>query len=332
MNVKAYSLPLAVLLLPSCALLDSGDEDVGPPGQGDPDQPAGDGVEESFMFDTSVARLAADTELAIVYATGAEFRLVSTDPSVLEAERDGDQIRLLARSPGRASLMARSADDERELAVLPLEVVAADAIEFRFRTRPVVDGSVERLAALRDTTDSIKIVYLDADGEVLAGVGPFSATGDSVEVGDATTVESRISEAFEPGFSAPLRFGAPGQGAVSAELPGGLAASIPIDVVAAPAQVDLVTMVLRDGALVSADQVDVDEPVGVDVVGRTDDGRFVAGVSASWAAGAPIDVWFRSAPSSEIVVSLDSAATARVTATVEGAGGALVATRRLTAE
>ena len=320
--MKALALPLLALLLPSCALRDSTDE----PDEGDDDLVL-------FEFNSAVDRLAVGTELEVGYTATAAFRLASSDPSVLEAqEEEGGLIRLVARSPGIASLRAESADGSRELAALPIEVAPAEAIELYFRTGPVASEPIDRLVALRDTTESIRVVYRDGNGEVLAGRGAFSATGDGVAIADAELVEGRISEVFEPGFAVPLSFGAAGQGEVTAELPG-LSASIPIELVAAPAEIELVAMVLRDDVLVAADQVVVSEPIGVDVVGRTAEGRFVGGVTGSWTTSLPVDVWFDPGPSSsEIVFSIESATRVGVTATVETADGTLAATRELTAE
>jgi hypothetical protein len=323
------------LLLPSCTFLDSADDEqaadpappvVIPP----PDRDAWE-FDDVFYVLGVEDRLAAGTSIWFAKGGAAEVRLVSSDPRIVEAELLDHGLVVTAHQPGRASVIAESVDGSRVLAELAFTVVEVDAIEFHFRTSPVSPEPIDRLAALPDTTDSLRVVYRDASGEALAGLGSFTVRGSAVQIIDQAQVEGRFSEGYEPGAPLPLRFASAGQGDVSAELSDGRSFSVQIEVVAAPAEIDVVTGVVRDGTLIATEQVEVGEPVGADVVGRTADGRFVAGVIASWNTGTPVDFWFGSSPGSEIIFSIEASTTIDVTATAQTPGGTLTATRQVTA-
>jgi hypothetical protein len=127
-----------------------------------------------------------------------------------------------------------------------------------------------------------------------------------------------------------LSFGAPGTGTLVAKLIGvPLQAAFPIEVVSAPASMELVHVVLRNGQLIAAPEpVMVGELVGSQLVARTADGRFVGGVTATWSspdavtflvtAGAAVTesvFWFKTPGSYAIVTAVGSTTiTTQVTA------------------
>jgi hypothetical protein len=330
---------VAVLLLSACSPMDligDDDPDLGPPGPdaGPPDPGDGDSVDEAepfFLFERQVKRLAAGTDVAIPFETSASgYRVFSRDPAVVTAFVEADMVRLSGRAPGRTTLVAAAGG--RILAQLALTVVEVEAVEFRFRTSPVAAEAIDDLAAMVDSSDSIRVIYRSADGEALSGRGSFSASG-AAEVAPLVA-EDRISEHLEAGQRVGVRFGEQGMGELSAGLADGRSFSIPIQVVAAPARIDVVTMALR-GDLVAADVVEVGELVVADVVGRTEDGRFVAGVSADWSLSDPVDDDYGSLPGSEVFFTIPTAAAIDVTAVVSAPsvpGGTLTATRQVTAQ
>ena len=313
--------PLSLLLLPSCLLDRDGDDDGDdPPEPGDgPLVCTPDGCpdgEAAFVFDTDLERLAGGTELDVYYFASPYlpgYRVVSSDPDVLEVEYDDLSMHLVGRAPGSATLVAEATDPSWVLAELPVTVVEVASVDFRFRTTPVAPEPIDRLAGLVGTTDSLRVDYRSADGEALRGSARFSARG-AVAIADPDLVESRVSEGFEPGDIARLEFAELGEGELSADLVDGRSFPLPIEVVAEPASIEVITMVVRDG-LVAAAQVDVGEPIGANVIGRTGDGRFVAGVSASWATSGPIEFWFDDGPATEVVFSIESPVAAGITAT-----------------
>src|SRR5262249_55591187 len=93
--------------------------------------------------------------------------------------------------------------------------------------------------------------------------------------------------------------------------------TFPVEVIDAPTSIELAAIVLRDGELVAAPSpVDAGEPVGIDLVARTDDGRFVAGVTADWTVDATPRTDSKAV--TELVFSKDPPGTATISATHAG--------------
>lgn len=231
----------------------------------------------------------------------------SSDPSVVSVAVEGGEIRVTGRGAGAAKLTARAAATGAMLDEVEVQAIDVASIELHFRPGPGLDQPVAQLAGLAGSRDAFGIVYRAADGRTLTGRGEFEVTGASLAL--AGTPEAyRLSDLVVRRAQVELAFGAPGTGALVAKLIGApLRQEFPIEVVAAPASLQVVPMVLRGVELVAApDPVQVKEAVGADIVGRTADGRFVGGVTASWSSPDPITFFTSSAASSESVFQLEA--------------------------
>ena len=99
-----------------------------------------------------------------------------------------------------------------------------------------------------------------------------------------------------------------------------------LDVISAPASLDIAFLVVRSGALTTAPPtVMVNEYVGADVLARAADGRLVAGAGTAWTTSAPVDTLTRGL--TELVFEAPKG-----TLAVVATSGALTASRQLTAQ
>jgi hypothetical protein len=317
----------ALLLLASCSIVD-GDEDGGEPPADPPPCDLGQcpGPDQPFAFDT-IGRIGVGTRAFLRYAIDpslGDFTIVSDDPDVVAVEEVGDTIHIAGRGPGHATLHARSADGSLDLDQVTIRVVEVAAVQFYVRTPIIEPEPVDRVAGLDGSTDSLRVLYLAANGDALLGRSDFSASG-SVQVREPEAVEGRLSEVFAPSQRVGLLFVEPGDGEVSADLGDGRSFSIPIAVVQQVPAIEVVTMVLRGDELVASDEVSVGNPMGADVVARRRDGTFILGVTAEWEVDPPVEYLVGPGPSTEIVFTLALPGDRDVTARI----GSLSATHRI---
>jgi hypothetical protein len=253
------------------------------------------------------------------------LRVESSDPSVVSVAVEGGEIRVTGRGAGAAKLTARAAATGAVLDEVEVQAVDVASIELHFRPGPGLDQPVAQLAGLAGSRDAFGIVYRAADGRALTGRGELEVTGASLALA-GTPDAYRLSDLVVRRAQVELAFGAPGTGTLVAKLIGApLRRVFPIEVVAAPASLQVVPMVIRGVELVAAtDPVQVKEAVGADIVGRTADGRFVGGVTATWSSPDAIAFVASSAAPSESVFQLDAPGAYDLVAKV---GAATITTR-----
>jgi hypothetical protein len=267
-----------------------------------------------FQFFSSGAGVGVGLALDILYqADGAlgDYQVTSSDPLIVELTLEHDQLHINALAAGTASITARRRGDPQVLARFAVTAIDIDHAELYFRTTPVSPSPVASLAAVVGN-DTLGLGFRRATGGLLEGHATYSVRGTGLAIAD--NAESRLSDLVDALDRVHLQFTTPGSGELVVSLGGTREQAFPIDVVAAPATLDTVAMVLRGGLVVAPDPVNVGELVGVDIVGRTADGRFVAGVLADWTTTA--DVLVGTGPSSELVFSAKTAGSINVTATV----------------
>jgi hypothetical protein len=233
------------------------------------------------------------------------FTVESSDPAIAEVRVDPAGIHVTGRAAGVVKLTARGVATDEVLDEVEVEVADVAAIELHFRPAPGLDQPVAQLAALAGSTDALGIVYRSADGRALGGRGVFEVTGAPLLIVGAPEVY-RLSDTVARRQQVQLELGAPGTGALIAKLHGvALRAEFPIEVVSAPASLEVIMMVLRGGQLVVApDPVATSDFIGSEIVGRTADGRFVAGVTAVWSSPDPVSFLTAPAPATESVFQL----------------------------
>jgi hypothetical protein len=293
------------------------DADPGPP---PPDADPG----PWFAFPTYTnARFAAGATWTLDLTTGdplTGITVISSDPSVLTVTAPNDRtLRVYGVAPGTASLIASRSATGVVLDSLELTAVDIASIELHARAAPGADGPVDSLAALAGSTDDLAVSLIDAAGAVVPGQPTYAVDGVGLTVSGHVGA-SRLSDLF---VARSDRFGLiAGSAGATAELVvslgTGQSRSFPIEVVAAPAALALITMVVDDaGALVvEHDPVEAGEPIGTDIIGRTTNGRFVAGVGATWTStGASINVWLDSG--TELVFDVPAAGTTTIHAAVD---------------
>lgn len=313
---RALALPAAVALLASCTFLDGPTDDEPPqepPTSGDPSDPdAGD----SFDFESGTPRLAAGTTASVGFSTVRSpdrLRITSDDPTVLAVDSVTDAVQVAALAPGTATLSAESADGSTVLDEITVRVVAVDRVEFYLRTPPIEPRPIDRAAGLMGSSDSLRVLFLDANGQELAGHGRYSTTG-SVELRDPENVESRLSEIFYPGERVAVGFLAVGPATLSADL-AGRSFALPIDVVRRVRAIEIATLVTGGDGVVASDDAWGDEPVGADVIGRRRDGTFILGVEAEWTVEPAVEYWTDPTSATEVVFATEQPGTRQITAT-----------------
>jgi hypothetical protein len=321
--------------MPACLF----DEHPSPTDAGCPGGAASCPAHPYFHF-SGPGKLAAGTEVALRYALDPEltaYDITSSDPSVIAVERDipdpvSPSVALRSLSAGAATITARLRGAATVLDAVDLTVVDAATIEVRFRASPVSALPIAAIAGVLDTADHLNIDYRDSTGEKLGGHGSFAVSGgDAVAIVAVGSSPGLVSEALEVHDSVGVRFAHLGTATLEISLRDrDPRIALPIEVVAAPSMVDVLAMVLRNGELVVAPRpIAAGEYVGTDIVGRTSDGRFVAGVTAAWSTAPSVSfVTQTTATSPEIVFYAPPPGPLTVTATA----GSLHATAQLTAQ
>jgi hypothetical protein len=318
--MRSFAWLALALMVPACFGdgYDVGDDARPPPAPPPPGPCAGRDCTpaDDFHFTEPGAQVGVGLELTVEHddpQSLAHYDLTSSDPSVVEVDVIGEQIVIHPHQAGMAAVVVRKAGDPRIVAQYTVTAIDVATVALGVRTRPVVPAPITTLAAVIGS-DTIAVEYRSAAAEPLAGHAAFSVRGDVLTLEPATT-ESRLSELFESRDRVRLGFVGRGTGELVVTIDGGIEHTLPIEVVAAPATLATVAMVLRDGELVRApDAVEVGEPVGVDVIGRTADGRFVAGVVADWTTSGTL--WTPRLGVSELVFDAGAPGPVDVTARV----------------
>jgi hypothetical protein len=322
--VRSLSLLSAALSVGAACAAD--DRDVAPDAAPACDLATCPDVEHWFNFASGVRELGAGTGISLDYASDLladDVRIVSDDPAVLEVGEATDVIELAGLAPGRATLRAETSDGSL-LDETTFEVLAIAAVEFHLRVEAIEPGPVDHAVGLLGSSDSVRVVYRGTDGEPVPGRGTFSG-GGSIEIPEQD-VDARLSEVFSPGVRVGVAFVAAGAGELSADLSDGRSFSLPFDVVRVVQSIEVITLVLEGGQVVTSDQASVDELVGADVIARRRDGSLVLGVTADWSVQPAAEFVVGPGPSTEAVFYFPHAEAATVTAAHDG----LSAARRMT--
>jgi hypothetical protein len=276
-------------------------------------------------------RIAAGTTATFHRLVGGSsfdgVELTSSDSSILTARViSSNAYEVIAHAAGHATIEARRPGFPQVLDTIGVTAVPVEAIEVFFRAAPGANAPITRFAGIRGATDGVCVRYLAEGGEILDGRGQFAATSDALVV-LAEPGSKRISESFaHRSTCVRLAFAKLGTTNLIASIEGGVSRTIAVEVITAAPGAELRFMVLRNSELVAApDPVITGELVGVDLVGRTSDGRFVGGLVATWTLGAPADSFLVS--DDELVFTVEVAGTAQITATA----GPLVRTQAITA-
>lgn len=326
MNVIA--LFLIVGLLPSCI---GGEPSTQPPG-GD-GRPAC-GFLCSGLQNRNVSPIAGGTTatLSVAPPSGHEsFVIESSDPMVAVADAPlvgAGTVTVSGIRPGTATLTARDAATHEELDHAEVTVAQVDHIEIYYRAAPGVNQPITAAAGIAGRSDAFGVVYRAADGGALAGRGTFAVRGTGLSLPLAQG-SPRLSDVIADRQQVTVSFASSGTGELVAGLVGqDRQAVVSLEVVGDAATVDVIDMVLRGGKLVDVpDPVPVDEPVASDIVGRTVDGRFVAGLVATWSSSPAVVIATGTDSVSETIFQIRSPGPVDVTATI----GARTVTRHLTA-
>ena len=272
---------------------------------------------------------AAGTTLSLELSASHGLELTSSDPAIIAVEPSSTgSFDLVSARAGRVTLTARCPGSDRVVATAHAAAAPVESITLHYRAAPGVNGPVEALAGLRGHADSILVRYISTTGAILPGRGP-ARVRDGTAVSVIGASPTRLSSGFLPHSTAvDLEFLAPG----NAELvvaAAGIERVLPIEVVAAPATLELVAMMLDAGRLVPAPHpVPAGNAIGIDAVARTADGHYVSGVRVSWATTGGTIIG-SDGPSSELVMIVGAGPTLVTgTATV----GGLTATYELVAQ
>jgi hypothetical protein len=244
--------------------------------------------------------------------------ITSSDPSIFEVvtvDFTKERVYLKGRAPGNANLVARDAVTDKVLHIAGVSVEYVATIELQFRAGPGLDAPVTSLAALIDTEESLGLYYRSSTGAKLRGRGPITTRGSVLP---STFSEFRGSDAFGAYERAGIYIA--GAGAIVATLEGDPREfAFPIDIVSAPATTSLVAMQISNNTLVAHSSIAVGNLVGIDVIGKTADNRYVAGVTATWSKPPGLKALFGTTQAStEAVYQGEAPGTYDVTATVSG--------------
>jgi hypothetical protein len=291
------SILVAAFALSACVADDTGDLYIPPP--------------PSFSFQAPSASLGVGLRYRVPAehdAPIASYEIRSSDPAV-EVISDGDDVVVRGVRAGASIITVTRAGEDKVIASLVIDTSDVDHAQLFFRSAPIAQSPVASIAAVIGY-DSLDIGYRSIANEELAGEAEVAVSGDAVVL--AQGPESRLSDLFTSRQHVALQFVRAGTGAIVVGHQ-----TFPVEVIDAPAAIDLVAIVLRDGELVAAPSpVSAGEPVGIDVVARAADGRFVAGVTAEWTVDATR--WSNPGAITELVFSKDNPGTATIGAAVAG--------------
>ncbi|MEJ7596703.1 MAG: hypothetical protein WKG01_02235 [Kofleriaceae bacterium] len=287
---------------------------------------------EAFPPTLADLRFAAGTTYLLEVPTLDGLELSSSDPAIvgIAPAATGEAFELTGGRAGAVTLTARCLESDRVVATAQVIAAPVASIELRYRAAPGANRPVVALAGLRGHADSVQVIYRGNGGELLRGRGQFAVRGTAV-----TMIESsprRLSDSFFSRSTAvALEFAALGNAELVASVAGGIERVLPIEVVPAPATLELVTMVLDNWTLVPAPSpVATGTFVGIAVIAKTADGRYVSGVQATWNVTPAVSIvdGSLSQESGELVIAIGNPGPVAVTARA----GTLTATREIIAQ
>lgn len=281
----------------------------------------------AFSFDPTFP-FGAGTEYSVgVHMNGSGNLIIeNSDSAVAEVVAvavagTSKSVRIRGKSAGTTTLLARDGATNEVLDTVTLTVEYVATVGLQYRSGPGLDGPVTSLAALQGARDSFAIVYRNAAGTPLNGTGGFVTTG-GVTI-DPQGPAFRASNLFG-GAHARVAVSITGSGTLATTLAGDPRQFVwPIEVVAAPATISLVPMWLDTNSMLAplpAAGVKAGTFVGVDIIGRTADGRVVAGVEAVWSAPPGLTPFLTSAtaPQTEGVFVADAVGSYAISAVTNG--------------
>ena len=272
-------------------------------------------------------RLAAGTTYELHLYRNDSYELISSDRGILSIEPSSDDaFDLVSARAGEVTLSAWCAESETVVARAQVVVAPVASIDLHYRAAPGADDPVVALAGLRGQADSIAVAYRDRGGALLRGTGAFAVRGGPAIALVPPEGRQASTALFPKSTTVDLAFVELGRGELVATV-GDLERVLPIEVVAAPATLDLLAITHENGALVRAiNPVPVGNYVGIDAIARTADGRYISGVPALWQT--TVGDASQRGPSTELVIELREPGPIGITATV----GALTATHQVVAE
>jgi hypothetical protein len=332
---------LLLCLATGCFVRDNSDGLSNPPGGGgNPTRPDAGAAVDAYSPDACTVNcwVALGLDPTFPFGAGTEYRasfhkngtgvvvFQTGNSSIAEVtgvviNGSSKYVRVLGKSAGTTTLIARHGDTYEELDTVALTVEYVASVQLEYRSGPGLDGPVASLAALQGASDSFGIVYRNAAGNPLSGSGGIVTTG-GVAIDPAGPV-FRASDIFGHVHTR-VAVTVGGSGTLGTTLAGDARQFVwPIEVVAAPATISLVPMWLDPNSLLAplpAAGVKVNSFVGVDIIGRTADGRFVAGVEAVWSStpGLPPFLTSTTTPETEGVFTADVAGTHTISAFATG--------------
>ncbi|HEY5938880.1 MAG TPA: hypothetical protein VIU61_29710 [Kofleriaceae bacterium] len=276
-------------------------------------------TESPFAFDTG-SRFGVGTEVEVTYLThislGNDFEFVAFDPDVVQVSR-GQHGRLTVRAlrAGTALLRAQTRSGAL-LAERSLVTAEIATIDFSWRAPPVGSETISAIAGFVGRSDRVGVAFRDADGELLGGSAPVTV--------DDLAVATRIDPPWDTvdGFEDDrlqfgLAFHLPGVTTANVMLFDGRTASLPIETVVEPATLEIMFLRYVDGLPTRVSRVNTEEHFSATIVGRTADGRYVAGVDATWTGSSSVEFMSDNYTRS-IELQLLAPGDATVTADVEG--------------
>ncbi len=205
-----------------------------------------------FMADNDPAIATGGATRVQFISFDGEFELRSSDPSILQLETDAAGMTFDRGVADGSARIDAFGPTGQLLDSLVVEVEPVVAVDFAYD--PAGDQPLTQLSALPGATENLRILPRGADGAVLGGAGSliaFSFTGP-IESGSPSHAERRLGsfELFgehprELGFQTAVRFDAIGAATIEASITDAGGATVelgtlPIDVIAAAAQVSLV--------------------------------------------------------------------------------------------
>jgi hypothetical protein len=293
--VRLALLALFALVVPSCYLANDFDDD-------DIDDPPSDGPQCNYALNICVTkdnpfrfafipRFGAGTELEVPFVAhsslGIDFEIVASDPSI-EVIRDGNHVVLRAHKAGTFTLTANNTATQTELTHTQFDTADVASFDFSLRFAPVETDPLTSVAALLFATDAIGVHFRDGNGSELAGSAPVTVDDPAiVKVQQPASGWSQVDGSLGGGFN--ITGQKIGTTVATVTMFDGRTATLPIEVVGAPATVEIALVkFLTDGRIVAvAGPVAVNDLLDAVVVAKTSDGRFVAGVVATWTGTGP---------------------------------------------
>jgi hypothetical protein len=294
--MRSLAVVSIVLGLTGCVLLETEHESPPLPPRSDECAPNGLCTTKRMPFKFAQAAIVGvSTEFDLAFAAhssiASQLEIVASDPEVLDLELIGAQSKMIVRAKraGSASVIARDVASKKIFASVPISASDIATFGWSWRARPVASDPLPAIAGLAHSTDDLGLALRSAEGQLLEGHAPIAIADPEI----ASLVELPIHlpsmfEGWDLRERVGVRFGDVGMTTITMTLLDGRVASLPIEVVADIDRLELVVARLDNGGPFPAPATfATNEMVGVAAVGRTADGRFVAGVQAIWTSTLP---------------------------------------------